>query len=223
LELLSQRALPSVFAQTYPHFELLVVSHGCGDGTDEYVADLAQIDRRVRLIKVPRRRLGYPRTAENHWLAGPVNPIRTGLFEANGSWIARIDDDDVWTPTHLEQSITNLRKSDAEFISSSHLIIDSNGSRTLMPQGSPPVGGVATWLYKSSLRFFKPNIHCWRRTWNRVNDTELIYRMIRAGVRISHFCDVGAILRPRPGEEHIGSKASHPQKYETFYNTKDLK
>ena len=44
----------------------------------------------------------YDETIENHWFAGPVNAINKGLEKASGDWIARIDDDDLWTNDHLK-------------------------------------------------------------------------------------------------------------------------
>src|SRR3990167_6719989 len=108
-ELLLTRALPSVLAQTYTNIEVLVCAHGCTDGTIPFMSRALRRngvpvinDERVRLIEVERRRT-YPPTAENHWYAGPVDPINAGLKAARGAWIARIDDDDSWEPRHIER------------------------------------------------------------------------------------------------------------------------
>ena len=42
------------------------------------------------------------RSPENHWFAGPVVAINKGLEFIESDWIARIDDDDIWTEDHLE-------------------------------------------------------------------------------------------------------------------------
>jgi hypothetical protein len=57
------------------------------------------------------------------------------------------------------------------------------------------------------LRFFKYNVNCWRKSWNRTNDTDLPIRMYRAGVRMGFLDEVLAYVLPRPGEETIGLDA----------------
>ena len=90
-EILWNLALPNIICQTYSNLEILVCAHGCTDNTVRRVRSM--VDRRIRVIEVPRCRT-YPPTAENHWYAGPVAPINAGLKAARGKWIARVDDDD---------------------------------------------------------------------------------------------------------------------------------
>jgi glycosyltransferase involved in cell wall biosynthesis len=189
LELLLNRALPSVRSQTHRHLEIIVAAHGCTDGTVERVE--AIYDKRIRVLDVPRHQT-YPPTAENHWLAGPVVPANAALGAVRGQWIARIDDDDVWTPDHIRDLLTFAQAYGHEFV-------------TL-------VGGTQTWLYRSYLRFFRYNPDCWRKSWNRVNDTDLQDRMWRAGVRMGYLDKVHAYVLPRPGEKTIGLKAYQDNK-----------
>ncbi|KPM51018.1 hypothetical protein ACG83_36835 [Frankia sp. R43] len=87
----SSRILPtlrSVRAQTYPDWELLVVSDGSSDDTDEIVTGYAAVDPRVRLLRTSRQ--GHP---------APVREI--GLTQARGDVIAYLDHDDTWLPDHL--------------------------------------------------------------------------------------------------------------------------
>jgi len=69
------------------------------------------------------------------------------------------------------------------------------------------IGGIQTSLYRSYLRFFKFNKHCWRKNWNRNNDLDMPLRMYKAGVRMGYLDEVVTIVRPRPGEKEIGLKA----------------
>ena len=79
----------------------------------------------------------------------------------------------------------------------------------------PPIGGVQTWLYRSYLKFFKANINCWRKSWNRVNDLDLQNRFYLAGVKMDYLNLSTCIIKPRPGETEIGIKAykSKPDEY----------
>jgi glycosyltransferase involved in cell wall biosynthesis len=179
------------------------------------------MDSRIKLVKIDRKRLGYPPTPENHWLVGPVRPINAGLRYASGDWIARIDDDDEWTPEHLESSLKIAISSKVEFVSSSYIVVEKEVISRIDPTDFPPIGGVQTWVYRSYLRFFKSHLSCWRKTWNRVNDTDVAQRMRNAGVRVGVNNNIGATISPRRKDEPIGSKAYllDPDYYSSFYKT----
>jgi glycosyltransferase involved in cell wall biosynthesis len=218
-DILFSRAIPSVLNQTYKNWELLVVSHGCTDSTIQRVKKLSSTDSRVRLIEISREDLGYPPSAENHWLAGPVKPINAGLDNVSGHWIARIDDDDEWHPNHLEVLLQLLVSTGAEFASSAYQAVTHRERKVLLPKGEPAVGGVQTWLYRSYMKFFRANIDCWQKEWNRVNDTDLQERFIYSGVRFASTQEITVTIKPRPGEKSIGSKAylSDKARYEKLY------
>jgi len=57
------------------------------------------------------------------------------------------------------------------------------------------------------LSCFKYNIHCWRKSWNKVNDTDIQQRIYEAGVRMGFLDRVVATIVPRPGETTIGLEA----------------
>ena len=207
VDLLFSRSLPSVLGQTYNNLEILVVSHGSTDGTSHKVEALGSKDSRVRLIEIDRKSLGYPNKAEFHWLAGPVRPINAGLRAATGAWIARIDDDDEWLPDHLDKLVAFADKNALDFVSSSYEVLDGSNDRVVKPTGTPEIGGVQTWVYRASFRRIYANINCWRKSWNRVNDTDLQDRLVGLNLRFGWVDEVTARIRPRAGENHIGSAA----------------
>ena len=206
--LLLERAVPSVLSQTYRNLELIVVGDHCTDDTAERLT--AVTDRRLRFVNLPARRRRYPDDVEIHWLAGPVVAANKGLDLVTGRWIARIDDDDMWTPHHIETLLTFALSGRYEFVSACYaterhgqpVVVDVRDER-------PRIGGTQTWLYRSYLRFFRYNIHCWRKSWNRVNDTDLQDRMHTAGVRMGFLEEVVAYVFPRPGETTVGLEAYH--------------
>lgn len=204
VDLLLSRALPSVLSQTHSNLEIIVAAHGCTDGTFDAALDMVAgasewLDM-WRVFKVPRTET-YSPTAENHWLAGPVAPLNAALQVARGDWIARIDDDDVWTPDHIERLLRFAQRGRYEFVSSAYrthekIVGAENG-----------VGGTQTWLYRSYLKFMKYNPDCWRKSWHRVNDMDLAERFRKAGVWIGYLDEVTAEVLPRPGEAEVGLKA----------------
>jgi hypothetical protein len=99
VETLLERTLPSVLAQTYPHFEVVVVGDHC---TDETAARLGALDDdRIRFHNLPYR-ADYPEDDRQRWMVAGTPGANTGNDLARGDWIAPLDDDDTWTPDHLE-------------------------------------------------------------------------------------------------------------------------
>lgn len=205
-ELLVERALSSMLAQTYENIEIVVIGDCCTDDTAERVAALN--DRRVRFHNIPKRTRRYPESAENHWLAGPVVAANTALRMLSGKWIARNDDDDIWTPDHVEVLLRHAQRRDLEFVSGAYECERDGRRHVCSPADEvPPIGGTQTWLYRSYLKFFRYNIDCWRKSWNRVNDTDIQDRFHKAGVRMGYVDRVVCRVLPRPGEETIGLDA----------------
>ncbi|HZY64220.1 MAG TPA: glycosyltransferase [Edaphobacter sp.] len=87
--------LESVFAQTYPSIEVIVVN----DGSPDTVL-LEQI------LEPYRNRIVYLQQ-ENRGLSGARN---TGLRAATGSMVALLDADDIWMPNYLEEQTRFLRE-----------------------------------------------------------------------------------------------------------------
>jgi glycosyltransferase involved in cell wall biosynthesis len=219
--ILVERALPSVLAQTYKNFEYIIVGDCCTDSTEELTSQIK--DSRVRFYNLPKRGYRYPPTVENHWLAGPVVPANQALNMVKGKWIARLDDDDIWTPDHLEALLRFAQTGNYEFVSSQTYeerygkieIVDGkeaqgpfyNQKNRPIKGNNPQIGSTHNWLYRSYLKFFKYNINCWRKSWNRVNDIDISVRMFKAGVRLGFLAKPLSYNLPRPGEQTVGLDA----------------
>ena len=79
-------AVKSILGQTYPALELVVVDDGSTDTTIRRLATFQ--DPRLRIIR--NRKTGF------------IPTVSTGIQEAKGEWIARMDADDVAHPLRLE-------------------------------------------------------------------------------------------------------------------------
>ena len=82
-----ERAITSVFAQTQPAFEVIVVDDASTDGTREW------LQRHHPAVKVIH-------TGENRGVSHARN---LGITASAGDWIALLDSDDEWLPAKLEQ------------------------------------------------------------------------------------------------------------------------
>lgn len=219
--LLIERAVASVLSQTYSNLELMIVGDHCTDDTQEMLAEIK--DPRLRFYNLPSRSRKYRQTVENHWFVGGATPANKAMELARGQWIARVDDDDTWSPDHIEKLLRFAQHGGYEFVSGLYeeerfgerKVVD--GVRALDPyytrrpadtnDSSPLIGGVATWLYRSYLRFLRYNVQCWRKEWNRVWDVDLSLRIHGAGVRMGFLDEVVAYVLPRPGESSVGLEA----------------
>lgn len=92
-------AIRSVQAQTYPHWELLVVDDGSGDDTLDVVRAAADGDDRVRVHERPNGGAGAARN--------------TGLAAARGELVAFLDADNTWRPEHLAAAVAGILETDA--------------------------------------------------------------------------------------------------------------
>lgn len=93
---LLERALESVVAQTYPHFEAIVVDDGSTDGTRDLVTQRYGGDRRIRYTYQANRGVSVARNL--------------GLALARGELIALLDSDDWWKPWKLELEVACLQR-----------------------------------------------------------------------------------------------------------------
>ncbi len=232
-ELLIERAVSSALNQTYKNLELIIIGDHCTDRTEELVSQIK--DKRVRFYNLPKKSSGYPLDAKGRWFAGPVGPANKALQLVKGKWIARIDDDDIFTKNHIEVLLRFAQKHQHEFVSGAHVaerfdkrcIVGAEGGdkrfRVSDKGKNLTIGGPQTWLYRSYLRHFKYNINCWRKSWNCVNDIDFELRLYKAGVRMGFLDRVVAHILPRPGEKTVGLDAyrmAEKKGFKTYYGKK---
>jgi glycosyltransferase involved in cell wall biosynthesis len=206
VDILFDRAIQSILKQTYQNYEIIIIDDGSVDGTYNRIIEFNH--PKIKVYKNSRKKYRYPNKAIYHWFAGPVSALNFGLKFCNGQYIARIDDDDIWTDDHLSKLVSFLEKNKYEFVYS-HLKVKMSISEdeSIITNEPDPLGNTCTWLYKSYLKKFKINIHCWRKTKNRVNDVDVHDRFFKAGVKIGYLNEVTSIYLPRPNEHYSGSKA----------------
>jgi glycosyltransferase involved in cell wall biosynthesis len=205
-KLLVDRTLPSIFAQTYQNFEIIIVGDCCVDETSEILSLIT--DPRVKFINLPKR-TKYPEDPKLRWFISGVAPSNYALKIAKGKWISYFDDDDIMLPNYLEDLLQFAREGNFEFVAGLYEeerdgILNIVGHRS---KEYPEFGGHSTWMYRSYLRFFRYNINSWRKSYNKPQDIDLMLRMLKAGVRMGGLNKVVSCIRPRPGETKIGLAA----------------
>jgi len=204
-ELLVKRTIPSILNQIYQNFEIVIVGDCCIDNTAELILKINK--PRIRFFDLPKRG-DYPSEPKSRWFVQGVAPRNKGLKLAKGKWLAWISDDDILLPGHFESLLRFAQDGDYEFVSASYTY-EKNGEVRTQDASSfdPRIGGMQTWLYRSYLKFFKWNVHSWRKDWDRPCDYDLQYRMHQAGVRMGFLDKVVAHVPPVEGTRTVGLEA----------------
>ncbi len=175
---LFERALASIRAQTYEHWEAILVCDGPDPETAARVAELG--DERIRCVQRPRNG-PYPEDPESRWRVAGVHPFNRGVALARGQWIAPIDQDDEWSPDHLEALLAAARRSGAE-VAYGVCRVDLGGEGETWFGGWPPrIGdfGFQAAIYHAGLPFlYDVNSHLL----GEPADWNLARRMLEAGV-----------------------------------------
>lgn len=81
----------SILAQDYRNLEVLVIDDGSTDGSRAILEELAERDRRIRLISRENR--------------GLISTLNQGLDLASGEYVARMDADDIAYPTRISDQV----------------------------------------------------------------------------------------------------------------------
>lgn len=181
-DLLVERALASVFRQTYSRWEAVIVGDACTDDTEERLAKLG--DPRIRFHNLPVHG-PYPEHKVKRWMIGGVPAMNAGLRMASGRWIAPLDDDDEWHDDHLEVLLSAARQDEqAEFVyGRAQCILDDEPIDKTVGAWPPSYGEIdlTASLYNAALREFEHDRVA--MLMREGNDWNLIRRMLEAGVR----------------------------------------
>ena len=88
-------ALESIINQTLTNWELILIADGCDIETELYLGGFSQKDSRVKLV-INRKHLGLTKS------------LNKGIKIARGSYLARMDADDISLPDRLQKQVEYL-------------------------------------------------------------------------------------------------------------------
>jgi glycosyltransferase involved in cell wall biosynthesis len=182
VDLLLERAIPSVLAGAYRNVELLV----CSDGPQPHAraAVEALADPRIRYLEVPERP-HYPSLAPSFWKVAGTSAVNRLVEAARGEAIAPLDHDDAFTVDHIPVLLAALRRG-ADFAYGQAMTEMASGAWGLL--GSAPLahGHIvhASVMYTRRLFHMRYDPDAW--LWNEPGDWNLWRRMREAGAEIAH-------------------------------------
>lgn len=202
-QLVAESTLPAVLSQTYTNFEWLIVGDHCTDDTAERLAQVH--DPRVHFQNLPVRPK-YPKNKKKRWMMVGSDANNLAHQMAKGTWISHLDDDDVYTPDHIEQLLTsalagNLElvwgRSRFEFLPNQW---EDKGKGIGADGKTPGFVSHSTVLYRKYLDKVFPYNPYWPLKLNMPGDSVRWRRMVNAGVRVGFVDRVVTLIPLRPGE-----------------------
>jgi teichuronic acid biosynthesis glycosyltransferase TuaG len=108
--------IESVLAQTYPHWEMIVVDDCSADDTRAVVAAYGARDPRIQLVAQPKN-------------GGPARARQAALERSRGRYVAFLDSDDRWLPSKLERQLAFMARADAAFSFTAFRRTSADGER----------------------------------------------------------------------------------------------
>jgi glycosyltransferase involved in cell wall biosynthesis len=109
------KTLDSVFAQTYPAHEIVIVDNCSTDDTEEVLRPLIEAGK-VRFI---RHDQNYERARSRN----------TGMDHATGDYVTLLDSDDLMYPDNLADAAALVRETGAKFFHNRYELVDAKGRR----------------------------------------------------------------------------------------------
>lgn len=178
------RALASVFAQTRPADEVIVVDDGSTDGTDAVVRGFP----RARLIQLEANR-------------GAAAARNAGARQARGDYIAFLDSDDAWMSEKIELQLDRMgRHSAPDLLCTAIRVQENEGARRVYQAPAPLPGkgwtfrefrtysfSTSTWLIRRDTFFLLGGFD---ESLANCEDLDFLARLVGAERRIEAMPDV---------------------------------
>jgi glycosyltransferase involved in cell wall biosynthesis len=199
------QAIDSVLAQTFADFELIMIDDGSTDGSQQILIEYERRDSRVRVI-----------VRENRGLATTLND---SIDVARGTWIARMDQDDIALPHRLERQLEWIERTGADLSGSWVRRFGTSDRRVVKLRQSDEA-------IKMEMLFCSPFAHPavmmraalvkrlrYDRAWEKAEDYDLWERAAEAGWKMTNVPEV--LLLYRVHAEQISTRTSNRQQQQT--------
>jgi glycosyltransferase involved in cell wall biosynthesis len=200
VDLLLERALPSVLNGSYENIEVLV----CSDGPQPHARAAVEAidDPRLRYLELPERP-AYPQGARAFWRTAGIEALNHSLDVARGDFIAPLDHDDAYTRHHIANLLEAVERSGADFVFGRGMMEHEDGYWTSV--GGMPLqhGGVlhGAVMYSSRLAHYRYDRDCWLI--DEPGDWNLWRRMAQAEAHVVHL-DEPVVMHFREGSSMSG-------------------
>jgi glycosyltransferase involved in cell wall biosynthesis len=138
-----RESIQSILGQTFGDFELVIVDDGSTDDTPSVIQEFSRKDARVRAHRQNNQ--------------GHVGALITGLEKVRGTYVARMDGDDVSLPARLAAQVSYLESHpDVGVLGTAATVIDADGS-PVVPVRFPTQHWVIRWALCFSSAIIHPS------------------------------------------------------------------
>jgi len=218
--------------QTYPDLEIIIVDGGSTDGTKQYLAGLdeeiskcvctpvVEMDEQGNII---RKEIGvYPCDRELKIVSfeediGPTRTYNEGLCRASGEWCTYVVGDDIPHPHMIEELVSALESTEADFAYSDMNLVDDNG-RIVRQMKAPDYSFeacLARWYHLGVSHLYRTELHCrvglMDERYQAANDYDHYLRFAMAGARFYHLPKVLYSVRHHGMDRQTGQHT--PSRY----------
>lgn len=205
-----------VAGQTYTNWELVVVEDGSRDGSEDLVRNLA--------ARFPENRVVY---LYNDQSCGAAYSRNRAFLEARGEYIAFLDCDDRWLPTHLDACVDALRTTGDDLAYSTVVMFaDSDGG--LVGLWGPTPGEINSFPHSLFYRsFVTPSatvvrrsvigeIGAWDSQYHCCEDADFMLRAAMTGKRFRYVGGAHCLYRKEHAEATTQKLAETIEEYATI-------
>jgi hypothetical protein len=181
-DLLLERSIASVLAQSYRNLELIVVGDNCRDETERRLACLN--DDRIRFVNLPERG-PYPRPGPDRWYVAGTNAMNRALSLCQGHFITHLDDDDAMVPHRIETLVRAALDGQADFLWHPFWYESGDGTWKKLGNGRFEFTQVTTGsiFYHRYFARFPWKLHAYQLNepgdWNRLRKIKLLRPRLR--------------------------------------------
>lgn len=224
------KCINSILGQTYKNIEVIVVDDGSTDQTSKICDEVAQSDKKVRVIHQKNQGLSQARN--------------NGIKASTGSYISLIDGDDIVEPDFLK-NMASVMRDDIDIVVSGYKTINANSNiRSINRKDNAVLSGksatielltkqedffVIAWnkLYKKDI-FIKNNI--WYPAGRIHEDNLTTYKLLSKAHKVaiidavdySYVKRAGSITNKSKKDLQINEKINAAKEAILFFEDKDL-
>lgn len=202
-----KEAIDSLVNQTYKNLEIIAIDDGSTDDTYNFLIERSKKDSRIKVVKNP----------ENIKL---ISTLNKGIALAIGSYIARMDADDISMPHRFETQMNFIKSSGADLISSGVEIIGDSGEKLEILKPRALSSSEINYLSMFVNPMLHPTVLCKAEVLKKfqydnnptslhVEDYELWARLVRNGVKLLNQNEL--VLHYRISVGGISRKYAHIQ------------